>query len=65
MTADLERVLSELPLPLPPEATPLDALALAVAIEDACAVVLPDDLITVAHLRDRESIQSVLDSLAG
>lgn len=65
MTADHERVLSELPLPLPPDSSPIDALALAVAIEDACGVVLPDELITVAHLRDRESIRSVLDSLTG
>ena len=65
MSADLERVLSELPLPLGPEATTLDAVALAVAIEDACGVVLPDDLVTVARLRDRETIRSVLHSLTG
>lgn len=65
MTAHPDRVLSELPLPLGPEATLLDAVALAVAIEDGCGVVLPDDLITVAGLRDRQTIQSALAGLDG
>lgn len=64
MSADRGRVLAELPLPLGSEASALDAVGLAVAIEDGCGVVLPDELITVDHLRGRESIDAVLDSLA-
>ncbi|NYF99027.1 hypothetical protein [Janibacter cremeus] len=64
MSADRDRVLLELPLPLGSAAVRLDALSLAVAIEDGCGVVLPDRLITADHLRNRESIEAVLDSLA-
>lgn len=64
MSVDRRRVVSELPLPLAPGAGILDALAIAVAIEDACAVRLPDELLTPDHLRSRESIESVLRSLA-
>lgn len=63
MSAVRDRVLAELPLPLPPDATALDAVGLAVAIEDGCGVVLPDELITVDHLRSRESVDALLDSL--
>lgn len=64
MSADRDRALAELPLPLSPGATPVDAVGLAVAIEDGCSVVLPDDLITVDHLRSREFIEAALDSMA-
>lgn len=64
MSADLDRVLAELPLPLGPQATSVDAVGLAVAIEDGCGVVLPDELITVDHLRTRESVEAALDGLA-
>ncbi|QNF93473.1 hypothetical protein [Janibacter sp. YB324] len=63
MSTDRGRVVAELPLPLGPEATRLDAIAIAVALEDGCGVVLDDALITVEHLRDRESVQAVLDGL--
>lgn len=60
MTIERRRVLAELPLPLGPEAGLLDAVAVAVALEDGCGVVLPDDLITVEHLGRHDSIESVL-----
>lgn len=63
MTTDQSRVLGELALPLAPEAGLLDALALAVAIEEGCGVTLPDDLITVTHLGTREAIQATLSAL--
>lgn len=63
MSTDRGRVVAELPLPLGPGATRLDAIAIAVALEDGCGVVLDDALITVEHLRDRESVQAVLDGL--
>lgn len=64
-TGDRRRVLTELPLPLGPDAGPLDALGLAVAIEDGCGVTLPDPVITVDHLGDLASIEVVLDGLSG
>ncbi len=63
MSTDQDRVLAELPLPLGPAAGELDAVAIAIAIEDALAVVLPDDAIDVAHLGRRESIESLLARL--
>ena len=63
MTVERDRVLAELPLPLDPEATSADALRLAVAIEDGCGGVIPDELITVEHLASRESVMAVLDGL--
>lgn len=59
----LGRLLSELPLPLAPDAGILDALALAVAIEDGVGVVLPDALISVSLLQSRESIQTAVRGL--
>lgn len=59
----LGRLLSELPLPLAPDAGILDALALAVAIEDGVGVVLPDVLISVSLLQSRESIQTAVRGL--
>lgn len=63
MTVDEQRLLAELPLPLPPDAGTLAALAIAVAVEDGWGVTLPDDLISVAHLGSRESVAAVLRSL--
>lgn len=63
MTTDQDR-LAELPLPLGPDAHVLDALNIAVALEDGFGVVIPEDRITVADLGSKESIGSLLDQLA-
>jgi len=65
MTTVNRRVLDELPLPLGPGAGILDVLALAVAVEDACGVTLPDSFLTAEHLGCRESIEAVLSSELG
>lgn len=57
------RVVDELPLPLGPEAGILDALAVAVAVEDSCGVVLPDSAISVDRLRDPATVIETLDSI--
>lgn len=57
---DRDRVLSELPIPLRPEADLHDALAVAVAVEDGCGVTLPDHLIAVEHLHDRAAVEATL-----
>lgn len=62
MTTDRDR-LAELPLPLGPDADVLDALDIAVAIEDGYSVVIPQDRITVADLGSRESIEALLTQL--
>lgn len=62
MTTDQDR-LAELPLPLGPDADVLDALDIAVAIEDGYSVVIPQDRITVADLGSRESIEALLTQL--
>lgn len=59
MTMDQAR-LAELPLPLGPGADVLDALAVAVAVEDAFGVVIPDDRITVADLGSPSAVESLL-----
>lgn len=64
MTADQDQVLAELPLPLSPDADPHAVLELAIAIEDGCGVILPDEAITVAHLGTHRSITALLRSLA-
>ena len=64
MTADRDRVIAELPLPLAPGAGVLEALDIAVALEDALGVVLPDDAMDVSSLRDRPGVESVLDRLS-
>lgn len=64
MSKDRDRVLDELPLPLGADADVLDALGIAVAVEDACGVVLPEDRITVADLGSREAITALLRQLA-
>lgn len=53
-----------MPLPLSPDADPHAALELAIAIEDGCGVILPDEAITVAHLGTHRSITALLRSLA-
>lgn len=63
MTADRERVLAELPLPLGPEAGLLEAIGIAVAVEDALGVGFPDELLDVATFGQRASIRSALDHL--
>lgn len=60
MVIDTGRVVRELPLPLGPDADVLDALRIAVAVEDACGVVIPDELITTADLGSAGSIESLL-----
>lgn len=60
MTADRSRVLAELALPLAPGAGLLDALGIAVAVEDALDVTLPDEALDVATMSERHSIESVL-----
>lgn len=60
---DVRRALEELPLPLPPEADELDALRIAVAVEDACGVVLPEERITVADLADVAAVEALVAEL--
>lgn len=64
MTVDRARVLAELPLPLGPAAGELDAVAIAIAVEDALAVTLPDDAIDVQHLGRTESVHALLQCLS-
>lgn len=64
MSADRTRVLAELPLPLAPDADMLEALSVAVAVEDGCDVVLPDEAITVRSLGGTDAIRAVLAGLA-
>lgn len=64
MTMDWDR-LAELPLPLRSGVDVLDALAIAVAIEDGYGVIIPEDRITVADLGSREAIESLLSMLNG
>lgn len=63
MTADRERVLAELPLPLGGDAGDLAAIEIAVAVEDALGVVFPDALLDVATFGHRASIEAALDLL--
>ncbi|QGH68501.1 hypothetical protein [Pseudactinotalea sp. HY158] len=65
MTVDRRRILAELPLPLGPDAGELDAIRMAIALEDACGVTLPEDAIDVVHLGRSEAIESLLCTLAG
>lgn len=65
MTTDHSRVLAELPLPLASDADLLEAIGIAVAVEDACQVTLPDDVITVSTLGQRSTIEAMLDVIAG
>ncbi|NLJ53939.1 MAG: hypothetical protein GX344_07390 [Intrasporangiaceae bacterium] len=65
MPADRRRVLDELDLPLPPGAGILEALQIAVAVEDGCEVRLPEETLTVASLGRRDAIERVLDALDG
>lgn len=65
MTLDRGRVLGELPLPLGPGAGELDAVQIAIAVEDACGLTLPDEVIDTAHLGRRDAIEAVLHSLPG
>lgn len=58
------RVLDELPLPLPPEAGNLQALAVAVALEDALGVTLDDMHITVDRLGSRDAVEALLRQIA-
>lgn len=64
MTAHQGRVLDELPLPLGSSAALLDAIGIAVALEDALGVSLPDELIDLAHLGCRDAIEAVLHEIA-
>lgn len=64
MPTDRRRVLSELPLPLGQDAGVLEALEIALAVEDACDVTLPEDMLTVAHLATATAVESALDNLA-
>ncbi len=64
MTNDLGRLLVELPLPLERDAGLLDAVAIAIALEDACGVTLPDDAITVTHLGQTEAVWATLSKLS-
>lgn len=65
MIRDHDRVLDELPLPLGADADVLEALGIAVAVEDACGVVLPEDRITVSDLGSKETLTALLRQLAG
>lgn len=58
-----DRVLAELPVPLRPDADLLDALAIAIAVEDACGVTIPDEMLDVDHLRRRATIEELLSIL--
>ncbi|UFU02398.1 hypothetical protein LQF12_12970 [Ruania suaedae] len=65
MTARRRRILSELSLPLGPGASQLEAIEIAVAIEDGCGVTLPDEVMNPADLGRRESVESLLQALPG
>ena len=60
MAADRGEVLSELPLPLGPDADLLDAVRIAVAIEDGCGVRIPEDRFTVGGLGRRQDVEALL-----
>lgn len=64
MAVDHSRVLAELALPLDPGADVLEAIAVAVALEDAYGVTIPDDAITAATLGQRDTIEAMLEKLA-
>lgn len=64
MPADRVRVLAELPLPLERGAGVLEAIAIAVAVEDALGVTLPDESLDPVAVGQRASIESLLDVLA-
>lgn len=65
MAIERRRLLAELPLPLPQDAGELDAIAIAIAVEDALAVTLPEEALSVAHLGSREAIERLLDEQGG
>lgn len=60
-----EQVLDELALPLGPDAGLVEALAVAIAVEQTCDVTLPDWAIDPVHLGRREAVRALLDSLDG
>ena len=61
MAIDRRRLLAELPLPLPHDAGELEALGIAIAVEDAFCVTLPEEALTVAQLGTSEAIERLLD----
>ena len=63
MSTAESRLLDELGLPLGPEAGLLDAIAIAIAVEDVCEVTIPETLIDVAHLGRRSAIEDLLRTL--
>lgn len=63
MAVDPQQVLAELPLPLGPEAGLLEAIGVAVAIEDGLGITLPDALIDPAHLGTRSDVAATLDRI--
>lgn len=65
MALDRDRLFDELPLPLGPDAGELDAVAVAIAIEDGFGVQLPENVIDVVHLGRWESVAAVLRGLPG
>lgn len=65
MGAVEDLVLAELPLPLGPDADVLDVIAVAIAVEDACDVTIPDDMLDVEHLAERASITRLVSILRG
>ncbi|HLR27800.1 MAG TPA: hypothetical protein VK086_03830 [Ruania sp.] len=61
MAIDPRRLLAELPLPLRRDAGELEAIGIAIAVEDAFAVTLAEETLTVAHLGTSEAIEHLLD----
>ena len=61
MAIDRRRLLAELPLPLRRDAGELEAIGIAIAVEDAFAVTLAEETLTVTHLRTIEAIEHLLD----
>lgn len=65
MTVDSSRILAELPLPLAPDAGEADVIAIAIALEDACGIVLEDHSLTIARLGRPETIAALLAPAPG
>lgn len=63
MGVDPQQVLAELSLPLRPGAGLLEAIGVAVALEDGLGVTLPDALIDAAHLGTRTDVAATLDRI--
>ena len=58
-----QAVLDELPLPLGAEASLLDALRIAIALETGLGVTIPEAAITVSSLGTRTAVEHLLVSL--